>query len=269
MSRHRRKRPAAFPLQRGDPEVSVADAQAAVHPRRRTAVVPGPRRRLPPGSLRRRLPGLRPGHRGKALVHRWRCRSRVTVAVEILAVIPAGGGLIPLLFDVGDGTQLVCRRGVLSDLPRCSGNAAGLIASDHSHRKLHSCGEIHLPVRDVHLVGADSLLRVGEDHPGGDVELPVMPRASRDPTFTDMPQLAGHLRGVFGGAPDITRAQRRALVRAVVRDRIQRRRRCCTRPRRTCRPAPVSCFPEAGLRSHTPDGAASRPLSFLDLEYLK
>jgi len=41
---HRRQRPAAFPLQRGDPAVPGARAQAAVHPGRRAAVVPGPRR---------------------------------------------------------------------------------------------------------------------------------------------------------------------------------------------------------------------------------
>ena len=72
MTCHRRERPATFPLQRGDPEVPVAHAQAAVHPGRRAAVVPGPRRGLPPGSLRRRLSGLRPRHRGTASVHRGR-----------------------------------------------------------------------------------------------------------------------------------------------------------------------------------------------------
>ena len=61
--RHRRERSAAFPLQRRDPALPVARAQAAGDPRRRAAVVPGARRRLPPGPLRRRLSGIGPGHR--------------------------------------------------------------------------------------------------------------------------------------------------------------------------------------------------------------
>ena len=74
--RDRHERAAAFPVQRGDPALLLAAAQAAGDPRCRAAVVSGARRRLPPGPVRRRLSGLRPRDRRPAPVRRGRCRLR-------------------------------------------------------------------------------------------------------------------------------------------------------------------------------------------------
>ena len=68
----------------------------------------------------------------------------------------------------------------------------------------------------------DTASRIGDVLTGGDVEFPIVPRASHDLPVAHPPQPIRLVGGRCVGAADQTQAQGGALVRAIVHDRVQR-----------------------------------------------
>ena len=78
------------------------------------------------------------------------------------------------------------------------------------------------PSADIDLVGTDAASRIGQVLTRSDIEFPVVPRASDDLPVAHAAHPARLVGSRLVGAAEQARAQRGALVRAVIDDRVQR-----------------------------------------------